>query len=68
MDDYELAEHELTLLRQAVATLDVIERLDIERRRAVLGALLTVTVLPVPRGAPPRFDPESVTITPREQR
>jgi len=28
VDDYELAEHELTLLRQAVATLDVIERLD----------------------------------------
>jgi DNA invertase Pin-like site-specific DNA recombinase len=42
--------------------------LDIERRRAVLGALLTVTVLPVPRGAPPRFDPATVEITPREQR
>jgi len=37
-------------------------RLDISRRRAVLDALMTVTVLPVPRGAPPRFNPDSVEI------
>jgi DNA invertase Pin-like site-specific DNA recombinase len=40
--------------------------LDISRRRSVLDALMTVTVLPVPRGAPPGFDRDTVKIEWRE--
>jgi hypothetical protein len=47
---------------------DIWQRLDLGRRRAVLGALLVVTVLPTRRGRPPaegHIDPDRVDIQPR---
>ena len=50
------------------------ERLDLDRRRAVVRVLMTVKVHPAPKGRPPGwkrgepyFDAESIEIVPREQ-
>src|SRR5699024_1533265 len=41
------------------------QSLSIERKRLILDALMTVTVLPVGRGGSRGFDPESVRIDPK---